>query len=82
MALRQMGLFIKDDYNNPYRKMFVDFYEDSKKILKDQPIGNPPEWYRKEHLAEMKRIDGLKGELKEGDSLVRYLINFLEEKIN
>lgn len=82
LGLKYMGLFIEDDYNGPYRKMFVDFYERSKKTLKDQPDAKIPDWYREEHLEKMKEIDKLikEGELRQGDSLVAILVEYLRIK--
>ena len=86
--LTHMGLFIKDKYDSPYRKMFVDFYEHSKKILKDQPVDKLPKWYEEDkmkgqdRLARMLEIDALakSDKLKEGDNLVQELLHTLIER--
>ncbi|QCX00974.1 hypothetical protein FGM00_12945 [Aggregatimonas sangjinii] len=82
LDLEQMEHFIKDPYDGPYRKMFMDFYEPSKRILKGEPVPNKSAWYREEHMNEMRRIDQAvtNGELKKEDSLVTVLIGHLKQE--
>jgi hypothetical protein len=76
IQLPLMGRFLQDDYDSPYRKMFVDFYEWNKKILKDQKIKKKPEWYDEKYITVLKEIDKKKEEgiLTKDDSLVNRLI--------
>lgn len=90
--LPHIGLFITDSYESPYRKMFVDFYENSKKILKDQPFDKTlPQWYEEKEGEEKKgekfkkrmlEIDRKveSGPLEKGDSLVDKMVKYLEDK--
>ncbi|WP_273566084.1 hypothetical protein [Maribacter halichondriae] len=80
--LPHMGQFITDDYDSPYRKMFVDFYEACKKLLKDKEIIKLPEWYDVEHMNSMDDIDKRieKGLIKQDDSLVDTLVGYLNKK--
>ena len=82
LKLRQMGFFIQDEIKLPYRKMFIEFYEHAKKILKNIDNTELPKWYDEAHLKEMQRIDRLRkaGELTDDDSLVNTLIKYLEDK--
>ena len=72
-----MGKFLQDNYASPYRKMFVDFYEWSKKILKNKEVKKKPEWYDEKYIHELDLIDIKKENdtMTEDDSLVRLLIN-------
>ena len=72
-----MGKFLQDNYASPYRKMFVDFYEWSKKILKNKDVKKKPEWYDEKYIHELDLIDIKKENdtMTEDDSLVRLLIN-------
>jgi hypothetical protein len=82
LHLQQMGFFIQDEIKLPYRKMFIEFYEHAKKILKDIDSTKHPEWYQEAHLKEMLKIDKARedGNLTEDDSLVNTLIKYLEDK--
>jgi hypothetical protein len=84
LELEHMNLFIEDTYDSPYRKMFVDFYEHCKKILKDQEVEKVPDWLREggEDKKDLESIDisAKKGTLKEADSLVQKLMDHLNKK--
>lgn len=82
LGLKNMGLFIKYEFTSPYRKMFVEFYENCKKILKEQDYSKMPAWYRKEYCETMIEIDerARKGVLNQGDNLVNELVKYLESK--
>lgn len=71
-----MGKFLQDDYTSAYRKMFVDFYEWSKKILKNQEIKKIPGWYDKIYLFVLDEIDEKKknDNMTKDDSLISRLI--------
>jgi len=74
-----MGTFIIDNYDSLYRKLFVDFYEWSKRILKEQETNHYPEKFNPKYLAKLEEIDLKKsnGEITKNDSLVNLIINDL-----
>jgi hypothetical protein len=79
-----MGGFIRDNINSAYRKMFVNFYEYNKRILKGQEVKSYKDcWYKEEHLTQLKETD-IKIEagqpLTEKDSMVKVLVVYLSEK--
>lgn len=81
--LPHMQSFIRDDYDGPYRKMFVDFYEHCKKVLKGIKRDSVPDWYEESDKQRMNEITYLAraGKLKTGDSLVSEIINSIPERI-
>ncbi len=82
-SLPHMGSFIRDDSTSPYHKMFVDFYEHSKKILKGiKPKRESyPIWYEESDLERMKKITWDMRHGITGDSLVNEMVNTIPERI-
>jgi hypothetical protein len=74
-----MGKFIVDDYASLYRKLFVDFYEYSKRILKEQETKQLPEKFNAKYFTDLDTIDlkRSRGELTINDSLVNLIIKDL-----
>jgi hypothetical protein len=82
-SLPHMGAFIRDDSTGPYHKMFVDFYEHSKKILKGiKPKADSyPLWYEENDMQRMKKITWNIRHGIRGDSLVNEMVNTIPERI-
>src|SRR5688500_10173234 len=82
-SLPHMGAFIRDDNTGPYHKMFVDFYEHSKKILKGiKPKRESyPLWYEEDDMQRMKKITWNIRHGITGDSLVNEMVNTIPERI-
>ena len=74
-----MGRFIEDTYDSLYRKLFIDFYEYAKRILKDQETKRLPEKFNAAYLITLDEIDLKKstGEITVNDSLVNRIIKDL-----
>ena len=82
-SLPHMGSFIRDDIESPYRRMFVDFYEHSKKILRGiKPKRDSyPAWYEESDMQRMKKITSDMRRGITGDSLVNEMVNSIPERI-
>lgn len=82
-SLPHMGAFIGDDSTGPYHKMFVEFYEHSKKILKGiKPKQDGyPLWYEERDMQRMKEITWNIRHGITGDSLVNEMVNTIPERI-
>ena len=74
--LPMLWKFIQDDYDSLYRKLFVDFYEYSKRILKEQETKSLPKKFNAVYLMVLDDIDlkKSKGEMTVDDNLVNRIM--------
>jgi hypothetical protein len=80
--LPYMGTFINDTYDSAYRKMFVDFYDECKRLLKGIVMKEEKEkkrlaWYDPKYIDTIHKIDD--GSVNA--SLIDILIKELDKKI-
>ena len=78
--------FIDDSFESGYRKMFVNFYEYSKRLLKGQEVKHFSDcWYDEKYQEDLVALDRKvqQGEtITEADSVVAKLIGLLETNLS